>query len=163
MRPQYGLEVVLGAHAVASRAERCAGGARTGGHTALDLFTGQCPHPHDQARPLWREAGISNCILDAALTKDLHRTGIDAACLWMDGGAGVTFSEQRGHPQPREQDRRRQSDRTTADDEDGNFLHGSSGLGNGVGLSLAAPTKSDQGGPWPPRSAGSMGRNWATG
>src|SRR5262249_49187373 len=37
VRAQHRLEVVLGAHAVASRAQAGACGARAGGHTALDL------------------------------------------------------------------------------------------------------------------------------
>ena len=94
---QHGLEIVLGAEAVAHGAYRHALRARPPGDTALDLLSGQSPRPHDEARVFGSKTGFTDCSLDPTLTVHLHAACVDGTGLGMDGGTGVTLDEERGH------------------------------------------------------------------
>jgi len=126
MGAQHGLEIVLGAQAVADRADRRALRPGAPRHAALDLLARQGLGPDDQAGVMRRQAGGADGVLDALLAEDLHGARIDGPRLGMDRGTGVAFDQQRAHALAAQQDRRREPDRPAAHDQHGNAQHASS-------------------------------------
>ena len=118
--PEHGLEIVLGAEAIAHRRHRHVLRRRPAGHTALDLFPCQGPRPHDQARALDGQPRVADLLVDAALPVHLHRAGIDAARLGQDGRVRMPLGEERADAVLGQEDRCGEAHRAAAHDEDGN-------------------------------------------
>ncbi len=92
---QHRLEIVLGAQTGAHRGHLRALGALAPRHAPLDLLAGERLCPDDESDSLGRQAGFADIGLEALLVEDLHRAGVDAARLGMDGGAGMALGKQR--------------------------------------------------------------------